>query len=328
MLSIIIPIYNVEKYLERCIESILNQENFELNNENIEIILVNDGSTDNSQVIIDSYVKKYEYIKCFNKINGGSAESRNFGLRRAIGNYIWFIDSDDWIDKKSLSTIFNEIKKNQLEILEFDFVKAIEKPNGKMNYKINTFYNSISLEKMNGIRVLEEFGYVPGMCYKVVKRNLLLENNLFFPEGELNEDNLIVYQLLKKCVCYKKITHRLYYYYNNNNSNTTNVSYEHRYNYIKNQINNLQVLNTWMKSECFDVRKIKEMQFFNSTNIIFLLLKLRNKAFFKESINKISEAGLYPIGLHTYHNKGFKRRVFIGIINNRYLLKMFSKLMK
>ena len=101
--SIIVPVYNVEKYLEKCLESILNQTF-----KDFEAIIVNDGSTDNSQEIIDKYVNKDQKIfKSFKKENGGLSDARNFGIERAKGEYIVFLDSDDYIDENLLNTLNN-----------------------------------------------------------------------------------------------------------------------------------------------------------------------------------------------------------------------------
>ena len=92
LISIIVPIYNVEKYLQECIESLLKQTY-----KNIEIILVDDGSPDNCPQICDEFLKKDKRIKVFHKVNGGLSDARNYGLERATGNYICFVDSDDFV---------------------------------------------------------------------------------------------------------------------------------------------------------------------------------------------------------------------------------------
>lgn len=97
LVSVIVPIYNVEKYLSKCIESIINQTL-----SNIEIILINDGSTDSSGVIADNYAKNDSRIKVIHKKNGGQGSARNIGIELASGEYIGFVDSDDWIDLDSM----------------------------------------------------------------------------------------------------------------------------------------------------------------------------------------------------------------------------------
>lgn len=320
-LSVIIPVYNVEKYLRRCLESILNQDDFQYLGENIEIVLVNDGSPDNSQLIIDEYVNKFAYIKGFKKKNGGLSDARNFGLTKATGDYIWFIDSDDWIDSISLKTIFNEIERNQLDILEFDRYSAKEQVNGEMLLSLDAFYNSISTKKMSGIEVFETYGYIVGVCFKVIKKQLFLENKLFFPLGELNEDSVISYQLMRNSVSYQKIAIPLYYYYSRTESITNNMNKKHQYRYINDQINNVLIINDLIKNEQFSTTKIREILHFYVTNIILSSLKLKDFLFLMENIEKLEKANLYPISNYLYHNSGFKRKLFIKLINRKWLIK-------
>ena len=115
--SIIIPIYNVEKYLSRCLDSILSQSY-----DNYEIICINDGSTDSSRKILESYIDKDSRIKLINQKNKGLGEARNTGITHAVGDYIWFIDSDDWIpDPNALLKINNKIHSDYCDVLMFDY---------------------------------------------------------------------------------------------------------------------------------------------------------------------------------------------------------------
>lgn len=116
--SIIVPVWNVEKYLEQCLDSLVNQTLKE-----IEIIIVNDGSPDNSQAIIDSYVKKYpKLVRSFIKENGGQGSARNFGLSKAKGNYISFVDSDDWLDLNALEEMYNVAIANDSDVVICDMI--------------------------------------------------------------------------------------------------------------------------------------------------------------------------------------------------------------
>ena len=111
--SVIVPVYNVEKYIDKCLNSLVNQTLKE-----IEIILVNDGSPDNSQEIIDKYVKKYpRKIKSYIKENGGQGSARNFGLEKAEGEYIGYVDSDDFIELDMYEKLYNKASKNNLDIV-------------------------------------------------------------------------------------------------------------------------------------------------------------------------------------------------------------------
>ena len=113
-LSIIVPIYNVDKYLERCIQSILNQKY-----SNFELILINDGSTDNSINIFNKYVANNKNIILIDKLNEGVSIARNVGLEKASGEYVTFVDADDYVDESIYEIAFNNIEQDNLDIVEF-----------------------------------------------------------------------------------------------------------------------------------------------------------------------------------------------------------------
>ena len=110
--SIIVPVYNVEKYIEKCLKSLVNQTL-----KDIEIIIVNDGTKDNSQRIVDKYTKKYDFVKSYIKENGGLSSARNYGLKYANGEYIAFVDSDDYVDKDMYEIMYNKAKSNDFDVV-------------------------------------------------------------------------------------------------------------------------------------------------------------------------------------------------------------------
>ncbi len=115
--SVIVPVYNVEPYLEQCLDSLVNQTMSE-----IEIIIVNDGSTDNSQKIIDRYAEKYAQIRAFTKENGGVSDARNYGLEHASGKYIGFIDSDDFVKTDMYEKLYKKAEQGHYDIVECDLI--------------------------------------------------------------------------------------------------------------------------------------------------------------------------------------------------------------
>ena len=174
-ISVIVPVYNTKKYLKKCLESLVNQTL-----ENIEIILVNDGSTDNSKEILGKYESKYpKKIKVFNKENGGQATARNFGIEKAKGEYIVFVDSDDYIEIDALEKLYNTAKEDKADIVLFDYYEG----NEKTGYKI---VNVSKWEEKNEVKnyLLSNLG----PCNKLIKREILIENNIRFLEGYIYED--------------------------------------------------------------------------------------------------------------------------------------------
>ena len=194
-ISIIIPVYNTEQYLVECIESIIKQ-----NYDDYEIILVNDGSKDNSGLICDSYAKQYKNIKVIHKNNGGLSDARNEGLKLAKGEYVLFIDSDDYIypnSLKKISKILNE--SNEVDLVFLEALKFY--PNGK----IETLNNGLKRENISlksheeVLQFLCSLSKFPASAWsKIVKRELIIKNNLYFEKDLISEDvdwtlNLLIY---------------------------------------------------------------------------------------------------------------------------------------
>ena len=199
--SIIVPVYNVEKYLEKCLDSLVNQSF-----KNIEIIIVNDGSTDNSEKIINKYCQKYHNIKYLKKKNGGLSSARNYGLKFAKGEYILFVDSDDYIDNNMVELMYNAIIKddNDIVVCEFNY----DYGNKKVRSNSNLDYTS-DLKK--------KYLLTPPMaCIRLYKRNIF--NNIKFKEGIYYED----LEINPKMVLYTKkisfINKALYNYVIHDNS--------------------------------------------------------------------------------------------------------------
>ena len=215
-ISIIIPVYNVEKYLEQCLNSI-----YELNLTDKEIILVNDGSTDNSLKILEKYQREYpQNTKVITQVNQGLSEARNTGVRNACGEYILFIDSDDFINPEVTENLLNNAILDKVDILIGDFIEYYSDSDLKniKNRKID--YSS----ENNGLYFIEveikNNCLRPNVWKNVYRRNFLIENNIFFKKGLLHEDNLftpIVFYYAKKV---KYFGGPPFYYYRLNNFNS------------------------------------------------------------------------------------------------------------
>lgn len=206
-ISIIVPIYNAEKYLNKCIESLINQTKKEL-----EFILVNDGSTDNSEEIIKSY--KDKRIKYFKNENQGIGKTRNFGIEKATGKYIMFVDSDDYIDKNMAKLMFDKAFSNSLDMVVCDYYKVINNENIEEklpSFKQTTLKNSSNL--------LCDINLSP--WNKIYKTSLIKDNNIKFVENLKYEDAPFVIEALDKANKVGKVNKCLNYYVIHGNSETT-----------------------------------------------------------------------------------------------------------
>jgi glycosyltransferase involved in cell wall biosynthesis len=206
--SIIVPIYNVEKYLCKCLDSILNQTYKKL-----EIILVDDGSPDNCGKICDEYAKKDSRIKVVHKENGGLSSARNAGLEIATGDIIAFIDSDDWVYNKMIEKTVNVMLEENADIVCFEFTSQIEDTNIN-NYECNNISKILNSEE--AIRLLLEGEIKDYVWNKIFKKEVF--ENLLFPIGRNYEDMATTYLTFLKASKIVLIQDKLYFYYIRANS--------------------------------------------------------------------------------------------------------------
>lgn len=183
MISFIVPIYNVEKYLERCVDSVLHGGSDEF-----EMILVDDGSNDSSGSICDRYAQEYKNIKVIHKNNGGLSEARNAGIKVANGDYLFFLDSDDYIIDNSIIRLNKLLVQNSGIDILFLNVRVIEKTKEtiwkKNNVLVGQSYTGIDFLKAE----LSSGNFKAMAPIGVYRRSFILENELYFKKGILHED--------------------------------------------------------------------------------------------------------------------------------------------
>lgn len=181
-ISVIVPVYNVEAYLEDCLNSLIMQEF----NGTYEIICINDGSPDDSDIILKKYAEKHPVIKIINQENKGISGTRNTGVRNAKGKYMMFIDSDDYLhNTNSLDVLYNEAEENDLEIVMANLEYAFEDKTKNYSLKRN---KSMINKVMSGEDWLHLDGKNLYPVNKLYRRDFIIDNNLFFTERILYED--------------------------------------------------------------------------------------------------------------------------------------------
>jgi len=199
--SVIVAVYNAEKYLEKCIDSLLAQTLAE-----IEIIAINDGSSDSSLDILKSYAIKSAKLKYFTKSNGGASDARNYGLAHANGEYIGYLDSDDFVDSDMYELMYNKAKENNSDIVECNLHHIFA--NGEDTEVVSKYYQPSELLC---------FGrYV--VWNKIYKRELLIKASAHFPVGVIYEDVAFVAKLLPYVRSYEYIDAAPIYYVQRSNS--------------------------------------------------------------------------------------------------------------
>ena len=218
--SVIIPVYNTEKYLEECLNSIINQTLKE-----IEIIIINDGSTDSSTKILEEFAQKDNRIKIFSQDNLGVSVARNIGIKKATGEYIGFVDSDDFIDTEYFEKLYLSAKKHNADIAAASILR-LKKHKQKFLLKFNKESYTSNIQKKYKLLKLPNWSF---SCCKIYKTSSLMNSNILFKEGVFYEDivftNKIVHKL-KKLVVVPNIK---YYYRIHSNSITNKITAKHKY---------------------------------------------------------------------------------------------------
>ena len=187
-ISIVVPIYNVEQYLRDCVKSLIMQTY-----KNIEILLVNDGSTDNSGVICDQLKEEDGRIFVFHKENGRTASARNLGVKNASGQYVMFIDPDDWLEQVAIEELVKEIERSKVDVVRFNYVKeygnyAQKNQNSLIDEKSyrGEDYCQIVRKNLgligNELKNIESFNFLASVCFACYKRNIILDNGLEFTD--------------------------------------------------------------------------------------------------------------------------------------------------
>lgn len=192
MISVVIPVYNVEKYLAECVDSVLNQSYTDY-----EIILVDDGATDSSGTMCDAYAQKDPRIRVIHQLNGGLSAARNTGLKAAQGEYVYFLDSDDYIEPQTLEHLVATAEKEQVDVVFFDgyvFFDECEEDDG-----VSRYIRKVPYAQCNGRQMLLELlkneEYRTAVPLMLFRTDFLRRYDLWFEEGIIHEDELFTFQV-------------------------------------------------------------------------------------------------------------------------------------
>ena len=208
-ISVIIPVYNVENYLAECLDSVVAQ-----NLDNYEILCIDDGSEDSSGKILDDYANRYPHVQAFHTVNRGLGAARNYGLKRTRGEYVLFVDSDDFIQNNSLRYLYEQASSLDLDILHYDGNIIYEDANleqqfGKLKSRYALSRSREYSEVTDGQEMycaMQQNGDHREVSWlQLIRRDFLERNNLLFPEGILNEDIIFDFACLAFA---QRVSHR------------------------------------------------------------------------------------------------------------------------
>lgn len=261
-LTIAVAIYNIENYLPKCLESLLNQTE----KNGYEILLINDGSTDSSRKICEEYIEKGLKAEIIDKENGGISSVRNLSIDLAKGERILFIDGDDYIEKETIEIIFKEMEDYDLLVFGFNWVDK-NKSCSDERFKEKEIYD---IKNRRLVTLIYSKEINTSLWNKVLKTSLIRENKLFFKDYKISEDFLFLYDYIFKIENCKKINRNLYNYVYRENSLSNIRKLEYYYWYLK--VLNYYIENERKKDEIYykyileeyvylirEIRKIKEI---------------------------------------------------------------------
>ncbi len=263
-LSVVVPIYNTEKYLRTCLDSVVNQSF-----QDFECILVNDGSLDNSENICKEYIEKDKRFTLVNKVNGGLSDARNTGMVHAEGKYIFFLDSDDYLFDNTFEKCINKLEETGSEMVIFDVLQHNIAKNSSQIIK-----NSFDENKTYNIKDNKEIiiSILNAAWNKMYLKSLFTDNNIIYPYGYYYEDLGTTYRLLIHCNKVSFINEPLYHYLCDRPGNITqqfNMNVYHVLDMVK--INN----DYYKKMGIYD-KYYEELKFLGGINILECLKKTRN----------------------------------------------------
>lgn len=190
IISVIVPIYDVEQYLVKCIVSILDQTY-----NNLDIILVNDGSPDSCPKICDKYAQRDSRIRVIHKKNGGLSDARNVGLDDALGEYVVFIDSDDWIERHYIEKLYEAMLNSGADIAVANYRHTYEDGHIENPRRVISKHHSLSRNEALQRLLIERHVYEVVVWNKLYRINLFLDNDIKYPKGKINEDNYTTHKL-------------------------------------------------------------------------------------------------------------------------------------
>lgn len=309
-ISVIVPVYNVEKYLDKCLTSLVNQTL-----KDIEIIVVNDGTKDNSQDIIDRYAKKYKNIIVIKKENGGLSSARNDGIEKATGEYIGFVDSDDYIEYDMYEKMYQKAKTNDYDVVVCDLKYIYD------DREVDAFSN-INNDLLTKEEVKTCFlNIYPSVWNKIYKKELIKDNNILFKKGVWFEDVEFTYRLLPYINSIGVVKEKFYNYVQRDGAITRTFD-ERMYHYI----DNLNGVVEFYKNNNFYNEYEKELEYIYVRYLYATFIKGVSKYKDDEKFEKAVKEAIKNVNL--YFPKYRKNKYFYKSIKGLYLVLFNYKLAK
>ena len=310
-ISVIVPVYNTEKYIEKCLESIANQTMKDL-----EILVINDGSTDQSEEIIKKYKEEHKdiNIRYFKKENGGLSDARNFALSYVTGKYISFVDSDDYIDSNLYSHL-EEYMEQEIDLIKFKIQMVNEEGKVLQKQEGPVFEKCIGEQAFEKLCIKEKF--LDPACIYLYKTEFFMKNHFQYRIGTYHEDFGLTPLIIVKAKSFVSVEEYGYYYLQTVNSITREINYEKE---IKKAKDLLEHYDNMIKTiEKYEIeKKSKELVKRYYTNAILLKANDLKGDDLQEYIKQIRQRKMYQ-NIKSYNLKQFIKRTLLRMSVKLYL---------
>ena len=322
--SIIVPIYNSEKYLSECIDSILNQTY-----PDIELILINDGSTDDSLKIINEYARNNKNIIVINQENMGASLSRKNGISKSSGDYLMFIDSDDYIEKDTIENLAKIIKRDRVDIVKYEFINR--------DSWINDILPGIYSDKLELYKKLLTTSDLNSLANEIISKKIInLDDSIFKIKSSVGEDLMMNLYFFDKAKKIEFINQRYYYYRINEDSSTNTYNINRVLNFIKETNSLFEILPSYYKKWDLNDDSILDKIYFNiitnmSSRIKVIVQNDWNKMTRRKLNNTLDNTKITSVDYKRIINvneKSIVKRVVYRSMFKRhfYLLKLMLKI--
>ncbi|MCQ2246334.1 MAG: glycosyltransferase [Bacteroidaceae bacterium] len=314
-LSFIIPLYNAEAYIGKCLDSILYSD---VDRKEYEVIVIDDGSTDNGLAIARQYEQQYDNIKVLTQTNQGQSVARNYGIREAKGKYIWFVDSDDYVDATSISSVMDMMDEKNVEICKF----CMDVFDKEGNHHISTIPELENKTVYSGLQLFEKNCVIGSVCNSFFLRKFIVDNKLEFFPRIIHQDSefSIRSTALSKSILY--VNSPFYIYRYNTESCTRSKNYNkllkahvsdaiiaHNIRLFVNESELNTTLSTYLNKFSFSLLKGRIYSYLSKKGPF-------QRELAKEFINKLKDLGEYPI---KKTNISFREKFLVSLFNCRKL---------
>lgn len=308
-ISVIVPIYNTEKYLKKCVDSILSQ------GEELEILLINDGSTDQSGEIAKEYAVQYpKKVRYFQKENGGLSDSRNYGVEKATGEYLAFVDSDDYLAPGLFSHLISWMEQ-EVKVIKYKTIKVTQEGQELEKIEGPTFEPKIGEEAFE-ILFPQDVMIEAAWLY-IIQRKFYQENNFAFPKGTYHEDFGLIPLIITRAKTVVSTKEYGYYYVQSEGSITRNNNYAKTVKRVQDMLIHYDTMLLWLKEQKLSQRAEENLKIYYTNALLLKATELKGKEqkeYFKElRRRKISK------NIKVRNGKQLLKRIILTINMKAYL---------